>query len=84
MALHYYIHHIRQSDIATQLCISQAGVSPLLKLAENGGAIRTIVLSTEGMFPDLEDGLAMKYDLTKMGVGETGYNEDEIPRKLGT
>ena len=80
----YHIHHVRQSDIATQLGISQAGVSRLLKLAEDGEIVRTIVLSPEGMFPDLEDGLSRKYGLAKVAVVETGNNEDDIPRALGT
>ena len=80
----YHVHHVRQSDIATQLGISQAGVSRLLKLAEDGGIVRTIVLSPEGMFPDLEDGLARKYGLARVAVVETGNNEDDIPRALGT
>ena len=80
----YHIHHVRQSDIAKQLGISQAGVSRLLKLAEDGEIVRTIVLSPEGMFPDLEDGLSRKYGLAKVAVVETGNNEDDIPRALGT
>ena len=80
----YHIHHVRQSDIARQLGISQAGVSRLLKLAEDGEIVRTIVLSPEGMFPDLEDGLSRKYGLAKVAVVETGNNEDDIPRALGT
>ena len=80
----YHIHHVRQSDIAKQLGISQAGVSRLLKLAEDVEIVRTIVLSPEGMFPDLEDGLSRKYGLAKVAVVETGNNEDDIPRALGT
>jgi len=80
----YHIHHVRQSAIARQLGISQAGVSRLLKLAEDGEIVRTIVLSPEGMFPDLEDGLSRKYGLAKVAVVETGNNEDDIPRALGT
>ena len=70
MARLYLIHHVRQSDIAPQLGISQAGVSRLLKLAEDTGIVRTIVLPPEGMFPDLEDGLARKYGLARVTVVE--------------
>ena len=80
----YHIHHVRQSEIATRLGISQAGVSRLLKQAEDGGIVRTIVLSPEGMFPELEDGLLRKYGLARVAVVETGNNEDDIPRALGT
>ncbi len=80
----YHIHNVRQSEIATRLGISQAGVSRLLKLAEDGGIVRTIVLSPEGMFPELEDGLLRKYGLARVAVVETGNNEDDIPRALGT
>ena len=56
----------------------------LLKLVEDGGIVRTIVLSSEGMFPDLGGGLEGKSNLTKVAVVETGDNEDKIPWMLGT
>lgn len=80
----YHVHHVRQSDIATQLGISQAGVSRLLKLAEDGKIVRNIFLSPEVIFLDLEGGHARKYDLITAAVLETGNNNDDTPRTLGT
>ena len=36
------------------------------------------------MFLDLEGGLARKYDLITAAIVETGNNNDDIPRTLGT
>ena len=60
------------------------GVSRLLKLAEDREIVRHIALSPEVMFLDLEGGFTRKYDLITAAVLETGSNNDDTPRTLGT
>ena len=60
------------------------GVSRLLKLAEDGKIVGNIFLSPEVIFLDLEGGLARKYDLITAAVLETGNNNVDTPRTLGT
>ena len=59
-------------------------MSRLLKLAEDGKIVRNIFLSPEVIFLDLEGGHARKYDLITAAVLETGSNNDDNPRTLGT
>lgn len=80
------LHHIqgaRQTEIAEKLGISQAGVSRLLRMAEEQGIIRKIVVPPEGLYPDLEDGLAQVYGLDAVHVVDIGATEDGIAQILG-
>jgi DNA-binding transcriptional regulator LsrR (DeoR family) len=80
------MHHIqgeRQTEIAEKMGISQAGVSRLLRMAEEQGIIRKIVVPPEGLYPDLEDGLIEAYGLEAVYVIDIGSTEDGIAQILG-
>ncbi|MCB1378121.1 MAG: winged helix-turn-helix transcriptional regulator [Alphaproteobacteria bacterium] len=80
------MHHIqgaRQTEIAERMGISQAGVSRLLRMAEEHGIIRNIVVPPEGLYPDLEDGLIDAYALDAVYVVDMGSAEDGIAQILG-
>ena len=80
------LHHIqgaRQTEIAEKMGISQAGVSRLLRLAEENGIIRKIVVPPQGLYPDLEDGLAEAYGLDAAYIVDIGASEDGIAQTLG-
>jgi DNA-binding transcriptional regulator LsrR (DeoR family) len=79
----YHLHGARQREIATQLGLSQAGVSRLLKLAEDQGIIQTVVVAPEGMHPELEEGLGQAYGLADVYVVDTDGSDDSIARALG-
>ena len=50
----YYEHEMRQSDIAAQLDLSQAGVSRLLKRAQEENIVRITVNAPQGSYTELE------------------------------
>lgn len=80
------MHHIqgeRQTEIAEKMGISQAGVSRLLRTAEEQGIIRKIVVPPEGLYPDLEDGLIAAYGLDAAYVIDIGSTENGIAQILG-
>jgi len=80
------LHHIqgaRQVEIAEKMGISQAGVSRLLRMAEEHGIIRKIVVPPAGLYPDLEDGLAEAYGLDSVYVVDIGTTEDGVAQILG-
>ena len=80
------LHHIqgaRQMEIAEKMGISQAGVSRLLRMAEEQGIIRKIVVPPEGLYPDLEEELAETFGLDAAYVVDVGTAEEGIPQILG-
>ncbi len=80
------LHHmqgLRQAEIAETLEISQASVSRFLALAEEQGIVRTIVVPPEGLYPDLEDGLAEAYGLQAVYVVDITTRESGIEQILG-
>lgn len=79
----HHVQGIRQTEIAEKMGISQAGVSRLLRLAEEHGIIRSIVVPPEGLYPDLEDGLADAFGLDAVYVVDVDPAEDGIAQILG-
>ena len=80
------LHHIqgaRQTEIAEKMGISQAGVSRLLRMAEEQGIIRSIVVPPEGLYPDLEDGLIEAYGLDAAYVVDVDPADGGIPEIAG-
>lgn len=80
------LHHmqgLRQGEIAETLDISQASVSRFLALAEEHGIIRTIVVPPEGLYPELEDGLAAAYGLQAVYVVDITARESGVELILG-
>jgi DNA-binding transcriptional regulator LsrR (DeoR family) len=59
----YHEKGVRQPEIASQLNLSQARVSRLLKEAGERGIVRTVVVAPPGVHAELEDRLAEKYAL---------------------
>ena len=79
----HYVQGARQTDIADRLGISQAGVSRLLRLAEEHGIVRSVVVPPEGLYPDLEDGLTETYGLDAAYVVDIGSSDSGIAQVLG-
>ena len=80
------LHHIqgaRQTEIAEKMGISQAGVSRLLRMAEEHGIIRSIVVPPEGLYPDLEESLVDSYGLDAAYVVDLDPVEDSVSQVLG-
>ncbi len=80
----HLIHGARQTEIAEKMGISQAGVSRLLKMAEEQGIIRSIVVPPDGLYPDLEEQLAETYGLDAAYVIDIDPAEDNISHTLGS
>jgi DNA-binding transcriptional regulator LsrR (DeoR family) len=80
------LHHmqgLRQGEIAETLDISQASVSRFLALAQEQGIVRTIVVPPEGLYPELEDGLAALYGLKSVYVVDMTARESGLEQILG-
>lgn len=80
----HHLHGERQSEIAEKLGISQASVSRFLSLAEELGIVRTVVVSPEGLYPDLEDGLAEAFGLSAAYVVDVSSSGEGMAHVLGT
>src|SRR3712207_6081945 len=80
----YHEQGIRQADIATNLHISQAKVSRLLKRAAETGIVRTIVAGPQGVHTDLEQGLEQRFALLEAVVVDVDGDEPEILAGLGS
>jgi DNA-binding transcriptional regulator LsrR (DeoR family) len=79
----HLIQGARQTEIAEKMGISQAGVSRLLRMAEEQGIIRSIVVPPEGLYPDLEEGLVEAYGLDAAYVVDVDPAEEGIAQILG-
>lgn len=79
----HLVHGARQTEIAEKMGISQAGVSRLLRMAEQQGIIRKVVVPPEGLYPDLEEGLVDAFGLDAAFVAGIGSQEDGLAPTLG-
>ena len=80
------LHHIdgeKQTEIADRLGISQAGVSRLLRMAEEQGIIRKIVVPPDGLFPEIEERLMQAYGLKSVYVVDENFETGDLSRSLG-
>lgn len=80
----HLIHGARQTEIAEKMGISQAGVSRLLKMAEEQGIIRSIVVPPEGLYPDLEEGLVEAFGIEVAYVIDVDPSENAVAQTLGS
>jgi len=81
----YYEKKLRQSRIASQLDLSQATISRLLKRAEREKIVRTVVNIPSGVYSELEEVLQQRFDLKEVIVADcVNENDDEILRSLGS
>src|SRR5215210_4661201 len=81
----YYEQGERQSAIASQLDLSQATISRLLKRAEEEQIVRITVSVPKGVYADLEEALQRAYGLKEAIVVDTVDDESDtqILRDLG-
>jgi DNA-binding transcriptional regulator LsrR (DeoR family) len=80
----YYRERLSQPVIASQLSLSQAGVSRLLKQGEELGIVRISVEIPEGVFSDLENAVEKKYGVREVVVADNCSDEpDSLFRSLG-
>ena len=79
----YHTHHLRQTEIAERLQISQSRVSRLLTQAEDANIVRTIVaISSDGHF-ELEETVESLYGVDEVHVIDpVSPNEPELTRDL--
>ncbi len=81
----YYEQGQRQAEIASQLDLSQATVSRLLKRAEEEQIVRITVSVPQGVYADLEEALQRVYGLKEAIVVDTvdADGGDQLLRDLG-
>jgi DNA-binding transcriptional regulator LsrR (DeoR family) len=72
----YHTEHMRQTEIAETLHMSQATVSRMLKRAEQESIVRTTVIPPPGTFAELETALRERYTLTEAIVIDCSEDRD--------
>ena len=80
------LHHVQnytQNEIAQTLGISQTGVSRLLRLAEESGYVKKTVIIPDGLFPELEENLMSRFNLTSAYIIDVNFSEETISQQLG-
>jgi DNA-binding transcriptional regulator LsrR (DeoR family) len=80
----YYEHGIRQSDIATQLKLSQTTVSRLLKRAEEERIVRISVNVPLGAYPEREEQLQRAYGLQDVIIIDSAKSGPHLSRDIGS
>lgn len=78
----YYNEKMNQSGIASQLALSQATVSRLLKRSEQEGIVRITVQSPTGVYDELERELEHKFGLKEVVIADCA-DESQVLRSLG-
>jgi DNA-binding transcriptional regulator LsrR (DeoR family) len=79
----YHVQGIRQRDIAERLGVSQARVSRLLRLAEERGIVRRVLMVPEGLHPELEERVEEAYGLSEVHVVEVQGGDAAVAHTLG-
>jgi DNA-binding transcriptional regulator LsrR (DeoR family) len=81
----YHERGLRQPEIAQRLNISQASVSRLLKKATEVGIIRTVVVTPDGVYADLEERVEQLHGLQDVVVVDTDSDDSDVAimRALG-
>ncbi len=79
----YHEHGLGQSQIATQLDLSQATVSRLLKRAREEGIVRITVRVPLGAFPEVEESLQAAFGLKRAIVVDSVDDDAQILRDIG-
>lgn len=85
VALLYYRHGLKQSEIAERLDLSQATVSRMLKRAVDEGVVRISISTPPDVFTELETELASRYGLKSAIVVDCESDDDDevIQQRLG-
>ncbi|MCA9836250.1 MAG: sugar-binding transcriptional regulator [Trueperaceae bacterium] len=79
----YYEKNLRQADIASQLDLSQAGVSRLLKRAKEENIVRITVAQPLGAYTRLEQDIETRYGIKEAIVVDSGSSDAQLLRNLG-
>ena len=81
----YHERGLRQPEIAERLHMSQASVSRLLKKATEVGIVRTVVVTPDGVYADLEERVEQAFNLEDVVVVDTDSDTSDaaIMRALG-
>ena len=79
----YHERGMRQPQIATELSLSQARVSRLLKQAAALGIVRTVVTMPAGTYTDIEDQIQDRYGMRDVVVVDAGGAGGEVIPALG-
>jgi DNA-binding transcriptional regulator LsrR (DeoR family) len=72
----YHESRLRQPEISERLNLSQSRVSRLLKQAVDEGIVRTVVVSPDGLYSDIEQALTEKYGLIDAAVAEPMVDDE--------
>jgi DNA-binding transcriptional regulator LsrR (DeoR family) len=82
----YHELGMRQPQIATQLHVSQARVSRLLRQAVALGIVRTVVVAPRTVHSELEEQIERRYGLSEVVVADTEGLSDEaaVQQALGS
>jgi DNA-binding transcriptional regulator LsrR (DeoR family) len=79
----YYVQGIRQQGITERLQIHQSTVSRLLKRAREANLVRFSVATPPGIFSEIEDQLAAKFQLKDAVVVDCPSEEEPMVLDLG-
>jgi DNA-binding transcriptional regulator LsrR (DeoR family) len=79
----YYSMHLRQTQIADQLDISQATISRLLKRAQDEQIVRINISTPTGTYSEIEAELERVYSLKEAIVVDSVENDEQILRDIG-
>jgi DNA-binding transcriptional regulator LsrR (DeoR family) len=72
----YHESRLRQPEISERLNLSQSRVSRLLKQAVDAGIVRTVVVSPDGLYSDIEQALTEKYGLIDAAIAEPMVDDE--------
>ncbi len=72
----YHESRLRQPEISERLNLSQSRVSRLLKQAVDEGVVRTVVVSPDGLYSDIEQALTEKYGLIDAAITEPMVDDE--------
>lgn len=75
----YHERGIRQPQIATELNLSQARISRMLKQAEELGIVTTVITMPRGVHGELEDAVQQRYGLRDVVVVDATGDSEIVP-----
>lgn len=79
----YYSMHLRQTQIADQLDISQATISRLLKRAQDEQIVRINISTPTGTYSEIESELERIYNLKEAIIVDSVENDEQVLRDIG-
>ena len=79
----YYVHRLRQRDIADRLGVSQARVSRVLQQAVEHGFVRTDVSVPAGLLPELEEEMERRFGVQEVHVVQVPPGTTALAPVLG-